>query len=95
MIVFVDKRQCTHLIVGAVSLWTRHPALHLMCRALKRSLSSATHPDLSAVWIITRSCTKAGTTSPHRRSAPVESPESSAQQKAAHDASHQQNQPCT
>ena len=34
--VFVDKRQRMHLIMGAVSLWTRPPALHLMCKALKK-----------------------------------------------------------
>ena len=27
--VFVDKRQWMHLIMGAVSLWTRPPALNL------------------------------------------------------------------
>ena len=35
--VFVDERQWMHLIMGAVSLWTRPPALYLClwCRALK------------------------------------------------------------
>ena len=33
--VFVDTRQQLHLIVGAVSLWTRPPVLHL-CRTPKR-----------------------------------------------------------
>ena len=43
-IVFVQERQRLHLFVGAVSLWTRPPALHL-CAGPQKLIPSAQHQD--------------------------------------------------